>query len=83
MGSAFPVIILTHTSRPCACATIECVLVLASMCVRAYVCVSSSLRVSSEFTKHLGVGVYSCVYSAHAEIVSELRKQFTVNKAVS
>lgn len=30
--------------------------------------------------KTLGVGVCSCVYSACPEIVTELRKQFTVNK---
>ena len=37
------------------------------------------MRVSSVY-KTLGVGVCSCVYSARPEIVTELRKQFTVNK---
>lgn len=34
----------------------------------------------SNVYKTLGVGVCSCVYSACPEIVTELRKQFTVNK---
>jgi len=34
----------------------------------------------SDVYKTLGVGVCSCVYSAFPEIVTELRKQFTVNK---
>lgn len=37
------------------------------------------MRVSNVY-KTLGVGVCSCVYSACPEIVTELRKQFTVNK---
>lgn len=37
------------------------------------------VRVSNVY-KTLGVGVCSCVYSACPEIVTELRKQFTVNK---
>ena len=34
----------------------------------------------SNVYKTLGVGVCSCVYSACPEIVTELSKQFTVNK---
>lgn len=34
----------------------------------------------SNVYKTLGVGVCSCVYSARSEIVTEPRKQFTVNK---
>ena len=42
--------------------------------------VCQSVRVPSVY-KTLGVGVCSCVYSACPEIVTELRKQFTVNKS--
>lgn len=41
--------------------------------------VCQSVRVSNVY-KTLGVGVCSCVYSACPEIVTELHKQFTVNK---
>lgn len=37
------------------------------------------MRVSNVY-ETLGVGVCSCVYSACPEIVTELHKQFTVNK---
>lgn len=70
------------------------VIMLTSMqCVHMCVCVQESSRVSfsgcisvcqsvrvSSVYKTLGVGVCSCVYSACPEIVTELHKQFTVNK---
>lgn len=40
----------------------------------------SQFRPVSNVYKTLGVGVCSCVYSACPEIVTELCKQFTVNK---
>lgn len=44
-----------------------------------FLSICQSVRVSNVY-KTLGVGVCSCVYSACPEIVTELRKQFTVNK---
>lgn len=62
--------------------------VLVSVCVcvaggclflEVFLSVCQFVPVSNVY-KTLGVGVCSCVYSACAEIVSELSKQFTVNK---
>lgn len=44
------------------------------------ICVCQSVRVSGVY-KALAVGVCSCVYPSCPEIVTELRKQFTVNKS--
>lgn len=55
---------------------VECVFFRVHCCPSVCECVSGVYKTS-------GVGVCSCVYSAQPEIVTELRKQFTVNKSLS
>lgn len=64
--------VIMLTSTQCVCLR-----VILSVSCRVYFC--QFVRVSNVY-KTLGVGVCSCVYPARPEIVTELRKQFTVNK---
>lgn len=68
------VIMLTSTQIVCV-RVIQSVVSLRGI----FLSICQSVRVSGVY-KTLGVGVCSCVYSACPEIVTELRKQFTVNK---
>lgn len=67
-----PVIMLTSTQCKCLCGGVSS---------RMYVCpyLSAGACFASVY-KTLAVGVCSCVYPESPQIVTELRKQFTVNR---
>ncbi len=75
----FTVIMLTSTQCVCVCVCVFARVIQSVVSFSGCMSVCQFVRVSNVY-KTLGVGVCSCVYSACPEIVTELRKQFTVNK---